>query len=195
MTEPVLETLRAEGLHGHDPARFRYLEVLARRLPGQPPAVRQALRQRWDAAVADYAQRARSALARPVAVAAGQGSPLAQLNRELHARAGNGADLCTAGRDGHQMPDLPSVRRFGEVWAKIATERQVAQALVRGPENAGPLNSHKLMLRSLRLMRTLSPAYLQHFMAQMDALLWLEQHLPKAAPPAAKPARKGRRKG
>ncbi|WP_119967169.1 DUF2894 domain-containing protein [Simplicispira lacusdiani] len=194
MTDALLEALRDEGLHGHDPARFHYLEVLARRLPGQPPAVRQALQQRWDAAVADYALRARSAPAQPVAEVAGRGSPLAQLNRELHAHAGTGAGPGLAGHGGGGVPDLPSVRRFGEVWSKIAAEQQVAQALVRGPENAGPLNSHKLVLRSLRLMRALSPAYLQRFMAQMDALLWLEQRLPKAAPPTAKPARKGRRK-
>ena len=32
-TEPSLESLRAEGVQHHDPVRFRYLEVLAGRLP------------------------------------------------------------------------------------------------------------------------------------------------------------------
>ena len=34
---------------------------------------------------------------------------------------------------------------------------------------------HRLMLRSLTLMRSLSPDYLGRFLAQMDALLWLDQ--------------------
>ena len=38
-SEPTLESLRAEGAHHYDPARFHYLEVLARRLPGQHAAV------------------------------------------------------------------------------------------------------------------------------------------------------------
>jgi hypothetical protein len=70
---------------------------------------------------------------------------------------------------------MKSVRQFGEVWSRIAAEQQVVQALDRGPENAGPLNPHKLMLRSLSLMRGLSPDYLWRFLSQMDSLLWLEQ--------------------
>jgi len=184
MGEPALESLRAEGLHRHDPVRFHYLEALLRRLPQQPSAVQPVLRQRWHAAVADYAEHARSAPARPA-----KDCPLKQLNRDLRERAGAGME-----HGAGSAPDLKSVRRFGEVWSKIAVEQQVAQALVREPENAGPLNSHKLVLRALRLMRTLSPDYLRHFLAQMDALLWLEQNAPKAAAPAAKAVRKGRRK-
>ena len=194
MGDSLLEPLRAEGLHGHDPARFHYLEVLARRLPLQPPAVQQVLRHRWHAAVADYAERARSASSLPgTAVAITTNAPLAQLNRDLQARTEGDAAPGLAG-GGAGMPDMKSVRRFSEVWSKISAEQQVAQALVRGPENAGPLNSHRLMLRALRLMRGLSPDYTRRFMAQMDALLWLEQVHAKTAPPAARPVRKSRRK-
>ncbi|HSW05521.1 DUF2894 domain-containing protein, partial [Aquabacterium sp.] len=35
--------------------------------------------------------------------------------------------------------------------------------------------SHALVLRSLTLMRELSPDYLSRFMSHIDALLWLEQ--------------------
>lgn len=194
MGDSLLESLRAKGLHRHDPTRFHYLEVLARRLPLQPPAVQQVLLQRWRAAVADYAGRARTdSGAAASAGAPARVAPLAQLNRDLHARtqAENAPGL--GGGAGHQ-PDLKSVRRFSEVWSKISADQQVAQALVRGPENAGPLNSHRLMLRSLRLMRTLSPDYTRHFLAQMDALLWLDQAKASAAPSAARAARKSRRK-
>ena len=56
--------------------------------------------------------------------------------------------------------------------------------------NAGPLNSHRLVLRSLEMMRTLSPHYLQHFLSQMDTLLALEQ---MNAKPLRAPARSTRR--
>ena len=192
MGDSLLESLRAEGLHCHDPARFHYLEVLARRLPLQPLAVQQVLQQRWNAAVADYAGRARSnSGAAAKAGAPAPDAPLAQLNRDLEARSQTDAAAGLGGA-GHR-PDLPSVRRFSQVWSKIAAEQQVAQALVRGPENAGPLNSHRLVLRTLRLMRTLSPDYTRHFLAQMDALLWLDQAKTSAAPPVARTARKKRR--
>ena len=68
------------------------------------------------------------------------------------------------------------------------------QAMVRGPENAGPLNPHMLVLRSLALMRQLSPDYLQRFLSHVDSLLWLDQENQKHTPAEAKPARRNRPK-
>ncbi|MBU4424536.1 MULTISPECIES: DUF2894 domain-containing protein [unclassified Acidovorax] len=194
-SEPTLGSLRADGADRHDPARFHFLEVLARRLPGQPVAVRQVLEGRLHAAVADYAERARSSpdaaqqVGRPAIPAAI--SPLVQLNRDLSARAQADADVVRAG-DGGSLSDMKSVRQFSEVWSKISAQRQVAQALDRGPENAGPLNSHRLMLRSLSLMQSLSPDYLRRFLSQVDSLLWLEQASAKPLRSTAKPGRKSR---
>lgn len=197
-SEPTLDSLRAEGAHRHDPVRFHYLEVLARRLPGQPVAVQQVLAGRLQAAVAAYAERARSAAgvaghsqapAAPAAPVAS--SALAQLNRDLSAQAQADVDMARAGH-GASLPEMKSVRQFSAVWSQISAERQLAQALRRGPENAGPLNSHRLMLRSLSLMQSLSPDYLRRFLSQVDSLLWLEQAATKPLGSAAKPGRKGR---
>lgn len=199
---PMLEVLRAEGAQRHNPARFHYLEVLAQRLPGQPAAVQQVLAQRLEQAVATYAREARSAATAAVAPGAGAPSaaaapsPLARLNRELTARASaepHATDPLHTSAGAH-LPDMKSVRQFSEVWSKISAEQQVVQALHRGPENAGPLNSHKLVLRSLSLMRALSPDYLRRFMSQMDALLWLDQAGTRAPAQAARTQRKGRGK-
>ena len=105
-------------------------------------------------------------------------SPLALLNRDLAARALPGGEL-------------RSVRGFREAWSRMSAEDEVTQAVQHGPENAGPLNSHRLVLHTLALMRDLSPDYLRRFLLQADALLWLEQAQSKAQasvkPPAAKP--------
>jgi hypothetical protein len=196
-SEPTLESLRADGADRHDPARFHYLEVLARRLSGQPPAVRQVLAVRLHAAVADFAERARSCsdvvqqVVRPDTPAAS--SPLVQLNRDLSTRVQAEADRART-NDGASLSGMKSVREFSEVWSKISAQRQVAQALDRGPTNAGPLNSHRLMLRSLSLMQSLSPDYLRRFLSQVDSLLWLEQESAKPLSAAAKPVRKRRPK-
>ncbi|CAN7488322.1 DUF2894 domain-containing protein [Acidovorax sp. LjRoot194] len=194
--EPTLESLRAQGADRHDPVRYRYLEVLADRLQQQPAAVQQVLALSLQRALAAYAQGAAAAaqtatcdkvppLPSPVE------SPLAQLNRELDARAQADADqVRIAG--GASASDMKSVRQFSEVWSRISAEQQVAQAIDRGPENAGPLNPHKLMLRSLSLMQDLSPDYLRRFLSQMDSLLWLEHAnspRPRSASPANRPAR------
>lgn len=189
--QPTLESLKADGSDGHDPARFHYLEALARRMQAQPPAVQALLQQRLQAAVADYAARAGTAPATPPAPPAATcttDSPLALLNRDLAARAQAEADQVRTS-ESTSTSEMKSVRQFSEVWSKISADQQVTQALHKAPENAGPLNSHKLMLRSLGLMRTLSPDYLRRFMAQMDALLWLEQTNADLARPAPRAPR------
>lgn len=194
MSDSTLESLRSEGAHQHDPVRFRYLETLDRRMRLQPAAVQALLERKLHEALAAYQQDARTFQALPNHT---QRPPadncLSQLNRDLNTRAR--ADAHQALVDGTQsMSDLRSVRQFSEVWSKISAEKQVTQALHAGPENAGPLNSHKLMLRSLNLMRTLSPDYLRHFWAQMDSLLWMERMNTGFAAPSAKPVRKARTK-
>ncbi|MDO9215861.1 MAG: DUF2894 domain-containing protein [Lacisediminimonas sp.] len=126
-------------------------------------------------------------------------APLAQLNQYLQ-DAKRDSIAHRPGRDpgGSLVSDtaarseMASVRRFRQTWARMAAEDQVDKAAVRGPLNAGPLNSHMLVLRSLALMRTLSPDYLQRFLSHADTLLWLEQASQKSAPVKVKPARAGR---
>jgi len=111
-------------------------------------------------------------------------SPLAALLRQL------GTDAATP------PGELRAVRQFSATWARLRVEQQLARALARQPDNAGPLNSQRLMLQALQRLAQLSPAYLQRFMAHADALLWLEDQAGAAAAsvPAARPdaARKRR---
>jgi hypothetical protein len=111
-------------------------------------------------------------------------TPLGQLNRYI-AEATLAAEPGSASGAGSQR-DLRSARRFRETWALISAETQVEQAVHRGPENAGPLNAHSLMLRTLGLMRELSPDYLRRFLAHADTLLWLEQAYGALKQPAAR---------
>jgi hypothetical protein len=71
--------------------------------------------------------------------------------------------------------ELRSLRLFRNTWAQRAALRQAAQAIERAPANAGPLNSHLLVLRSLAAMRDLSPDYLNRFVSHADTLLRLDQ--------------------
>lgn len=182
MTEPTLASLRAVGAHQLDPARFCYLEALARRIDSQPDAVQRILQSKLQQAVDAYAALVRTPgtsqeIQSPVAAGVDSTpspSPLLQLNRYIAARTQTELARHPT-EDGGSSSDMKSVRRFSEVWSKVAAEQRVVQAVERGPENAGPLNSHRLMLRSLTLMRELSPDYLGRFLAQMEALLWLDQ--------------------
>lgn len=72
-------------------------------------------------------------------------------------------------------PELKIIRNFRNTWSKLSVGKQVAQALEQAPKNAGPINSHMLVLRSLALMRDVSPDYLNRFMTYADTLLCLDQ--------------------
>jgi hypothetical protein len=193
-----IDSLRSCGAALADPVGFRYLEALDARIAHQPQAVRQLLQQKLDAAVADYADRvARKTVAQPRAAACT--TPLAHLNE--HVRRIAEARQPPAQDDEPQDPrELASARRFRQAWARHRTLDEVDRAVSRKPANAGPLNSHVLMLHSLHLMRMLSPSYLRRFLVYAESLQWLEQARekyvvhPAKDSAAAKAARRGRRK-
>ena len=207
---PLLEALRARGADRVDPVRFGHLEALLRRGLAQTPGVRAVLQVRAEQAIEAWMQELSAAGVQPAGdPRAGTGqtddidgsgavAALRSLNLALRAHREvqrEQADLMT-GDDG-DADALSSAQRFSSSWSRLATEQQVVAALARGPENAGPLNSHRLMLRALSLMRELSPDYLRRFVAQSETLLWLDaavQAPPAAAArPGARPAtRKGR---
>lgn len=72
-------------------------------------------------------------------------------------------------------PELKVVRSSKKTWSTLSASRQVTRALEQAPKNAGPINSHMLVLRSLALMREVSPDYLGRFMSYADTLLYLDQ--------------------
>ncbi len=107
---------------------------------------------------------------------------------------GASKDAVPPGQSGPRR-ELKSVRDFRATWSRLSVDKQVAQAMEQAPENAGPLNSHHLVLRSLALMRDASPEYLDRFMSYMDTLLRLDQAEKESKPPPKKSARtKGARR-
>lgn len=208
---PSLAALREAGAQRLDPMRFRYLEVLSRRLEETMQGeVRALVQERLQQALADYAARFQRAQQAAVADQGMQRSaapapaaavrPLVQLSRYLQERTQDAGDgrPCDSEFDAQFDTafggEMKSVRRFRQAWSRIAAEDQVELAAGRGPVNAGPLNSHMLVLRSLELMRGLSPDYLQHFLSQVDSLLWLEQAHHNASPGTRPARRNGLRK-
>lgn len=174
----ALAALRARGAERLDPLRFHFLEALARRTAATRGTARALLEGRLARAVDDYA--ARCANLPDTACAPGDEAPAPGPLAELLAHiAGQNrsafAGQLSDGSDPAAPTELKTLACFRDTWSKLRVDQQFHQALADEPENAGPLNSHFLVLRALRLMRDISPAYLQHFMAYADALLWLEQ--------------------
>ncbi len=93
--------------------------------------------------------------------------------------------------------ELKTVRESRATWAKMSVDRQVSLAMKQAPKNAGPINSHMLVLRSLAMMQEISPGYLNRMVSYVDTLLSLdpgEQEVPvkrkkAVAAKAGKPAK------
>lgn len=175
-------------MSGPAPAwRALYLQALERRMAVQPGAVQELLSARLPSdSAAALPEAAPAARSQPAP------SPLAQLNQAI--RAAHAARLATAPGEPAPDPDeLASARRFRAAWDSGRTLDQVEQAIARKPAQAGPLNSHMLVLQSLAMMRELSTDYLRHFLVHVETLQWLEQASPVEAKGAAKPAKAARR--
>jgi hypothetical protein len=180
----------------NEPATLQaYVEALSRRIPGQPEAVRRLLQEKLRAAQDRLGARIADTNAAAVRHPPASCAPLAQLNQYIRDAARAPAEPAAPGEEPPAPDELASARRFRQAWHRKRTEEQVELAVARRPANAGPLNSHVLVLQSLAMMQDLSSDYLRRFVAHVEALQWLEgaaERPPQSQP--KKPVRRTRRK-
>jgi hypothetical protein len=217
----ALAALRDRGAHRADPVSFRFIEALARRAEGQPAAVRRLLDAKLGHALDDYLARYpdgqgndaphRAPQPRPApapgplaelvqALARTPAVPVAAAAPRTGTGTGTGSDPRHPASRGQPTtaatPELQALDYFRHTWARLAVHRSLNQSRAKTPKNAGPLNSHRLVLRGLEVMREVSPAYLNRFVTYVDALLVLDGMgaATPAPPPAATPAPEGEKK-
>lgn len=127
----------------------------------------------------------------------GRRDPLAELVRQLD-RAASGHEAAAApdkvARVAAAPVELKALRDARHTWAKLSTDRQMSQSQAKAPENPGPINSHLLVLRSLKLMQDIAPDYLQRCVSYVDTLLWLDGASGASALPTPGASREGDKK-
>ncbi|MGJ7507499.1 DUF2894 domain-containing protein [Variovorax sp. GT1P44] len=169
----VIEAWRARGDHRFHPVRFRFIEALAGRAATHRGEARRILDDKVSALLAAYGDDLEKARGAEASAAKQDRSPqrgaLGALVDHI-ARQASSIDDAPAARD-----ELKTLTHFRSTWSRLSAERRLTQSLATVPQNAGPLNSHHLVHRSLQLMRDISPEYLNRFVSYVDALLGLEQ--------------------
>jgi hypothetical protein len=163
----------AEEAAQRDPVGWHHIQVLAERTRTQTGLAQVLLQAKLNSALAQLQARL-AAQKKPhtphIQPYSHTPSPLSALLQDMSAP--------TVERplspSGHGRIDNPRVAQFRQQLGKINVQKQVTQAIAQAPQNAGPINSHMLVLRSLGLMRDLSPDYLNRFMGYVDTLLFLE---------------------
>jgi Protein of unknown function (DUF2894) len=195
----AIEALRAQGAPRWDPVHFRQIEALARRAAAQDAETRRLLDGKLQQLVDACVQRVDAArLAAGAAAPAPAPSPLAGLLAHLAQHAAPPLPSSPGGHAplGPAAVELKALHHYRSTWSRLRVDQRLHQSRARVPDQAGPLNTQRLLHQALLVMRDVSPDYLQRFMQQVDALLWLDQAQvrpaaagDKRAPPGA-PARR-----
>ena len=175
MNPDVLSTLyalRAAGAPRFDSVGWHYIETLAGRTQAQSGAAHALLTRKLQQSLDSLHQRMKAAAqATQSAQASRASSPLATLLQELKAQDPS---------DTHAISNAwraenPRIQQFRQQLSQISVQKQVKQAIAQAPLNAGPINSHMLVLRGLGLMRDISGDYLNRFMVHLETLLCLDE--------------------
>ena len=167
-----IASMRQRGTDQFDPVQFHFLEVLAQRAAHHPETVRRVIDIKIAKAIEALTTRFDQARHNPKGSLKVETPLRAQV--PLQGSLGELARYASQHASADAADRLP-VQYFRNTWSRISTEKQVTRALDQAPKNAGPINSHMLVLRSLALMRDVSPDYLNRFVAYVDTLLSLDQ--------------------
>lgn len=171
-----------------DPVGWHYIMVLAERTRNQTGPAHALLQAKLNTAVTQLQLRLAKPQTPSTLPSSQTPSPLSALLQDMAAPSAQRP----LSPSGHGRMDNPRVEEFRQQLGKISIQKQVTQAIAQAPQNAGPINSHMLVLRSLGLMRDLSPDYLNRFMSYVDTLLILEDS-GQSKPASKKPQAKGQR--
>ncbi|MET4576100.1 DUF2894 domain-containing protein [Ottowia thiooxydans] len=173
--------------------REALIAAMARRAQDHQGATRELL----EARLAQLGAESESSVSKslpPVSRSSERG-PLGRLADGLAARHASaepsGPDVPGLSAGSAAQRELGTLRQFRGAWSRMFAERRLRQTMEQVPPQAGPLNSHHMVHRALAVMQEISPAYLQRFVTQVEALLWLEQQqMPVAAPTQRQEKRK-----
>lgn len=194
-----LQALHKAGAPARDPVGWHYLQTLAARTAAHAGTAKALLDRKLQQALDAFEVRWQNHPAPQLSVHSGP-SPLALLLQDMgqNPAAVSAVPASTASNPPAPAtglrPENPRVRQFRRQLRKIGVQKQVRQAIAQAPRNAGPINSHMLVLRALGLMRDISPDYLDRFMTHLDTLLCLEDAEKHRLSPGKKSVPAGRSK-
>ena len=176
-----LDALREQGADRLDAVRFHFMDALEKRSAGHDGEARRLLDARLAGLLDAYAADARRAAKAGDAAARNAGADnvrglFVALHEQLASAAATRSDNAVPERGRAPVrQEMELLGEFRKIWSSVRTESQLRQSMEEAPENSGPLNSRALVQRAVGLMRELSPGYLQHFLAYVDDLSWIEQ--------------------
>ncbi len=194
--EALLARVQSAGAESADALGWHYIQVLARRACSQSGPVQALLQHKlrqalfvMEASLTRASGQKHQDNAK-ASVPASLPSPLSTLLQDM--RPVPATDRHTL-RPAGPLAESAGARQLRQQLRRIGVQKQVSRAMASGPQNAGPINSHLLVLRALGLMRDISPDYLSRFMVHLDTLMCLQDHPLQVIRSVAPPGRQRKR--
>ncbi|WP_019530436.1 DUF2894 domain-containing protein [Dasania marina] len=188
--QEALQQLQEAQQHLHYPSRFFHLQALLKRAQQSQPLLSQLLTSKVQQGLEDYQtllanKKAPSESSENHSAAR---TELAQLSQYL-----NGKNLSTSTAlpassfDGMlqqqeqkalqfgytEQPQQTIVEQYRDAITQLNTEKFISQVINEVPKDAGPLNAHRLVIKTLTAMQTISPDYLRRMVNQIDTMFYL----------------------
>ncbi|WP_100638372.1 DUF2894 domain-containing protein [Marinobacter salexigens] len=190
---PQLENLRNAGADQMNPTHFRYLEALALRL--ETKGLQHTRHwQKLEQAVADYKTRFEVPQQQTQAIETRSPSPLSALLDRLNQTPSapqtqprsaleqlvfgtpeKGASAPENASATSSRQPLKAMARASAGRGEQALHDRVRHAIENAPEDAGPMNAHRLVSLAMAEMQRLSPEYLNRLVKYTDTLMALER--------------------
>jgi Protein of unknown function (DUF2894) len=170
--ENLLAELQVRGAAQHDPVGWHYIQALAARSHASTGGAHVLLHDKLRQVLDKFTKQMQAAPHTATATGTqSRPSPLAALLQDIAQHSPNNPP----DKPANWRAESPHIQQFRHQLGKIQVQKQVSLAIAQAPQNAGPINSHMLVLRSLGLMRDISPDYLNRFMGYIDAMLSLDE--------------------
>lgn len=195
---PALRELLAEcatqGLADIDPLRFYYLQALLENLSSRQhltEGVSKALLAKAASLIRDNKQSGLAGVIPSETKASEQIqnhsglSKLKALNLELSQRIGGHSSQKVASEESTDAssqkakdraipkPELQAYKQYQQLFEKMAVERLLSKVMHEIPENAGPLNPERVVIRCLSALQEISPAYAMRLLGYYESLISL----------------------
>jgi len=185
-----LEACANQGFAETHPLNFYYLQALLENLSNRPllsDALFNGLVSKAALFIKDY-QQTRKAPADPAAeqpLPESGLSKLKALNRQLQQRTGisrqapvtvqqSGQQTEPVSEDKNTKSELQALKHYQQLFEKMAVERLLNKVMQEIPENAGPLNPERVVIRCLSTLQDISPSYAMRLMGYYESLISLQ---------------------
>lgn len=186
-----LQECRSQGYDRIDPLRFYYLASLVQRVASRQHdssfftqrllAKTSRLLNEFQASC-EQKQQAEAGSANEPVISASM-TALKALNHRLQKQSDlhepNKQPSCSEEHQAftqERLPgqDLQAVKQYQQMFEKMAVERLLNRVMQEIPENAGPLNPERVVIRCLSALQDISPAYAMRLIGYYESLICLQ---------------------